>query len=119
LTTRKLAENQLQEMYRQVERSRNDLRSILNELRIGTVMTDKNGHVIFLNSAARRLFDRPESVFQVRASRAGGDEFDRALQVPGDGHGMLVHRSRRGLGAVRHASVIVSGTGSDGIPSSY
>jgi len=25
-------------------------------------MTDKNGHVIFLNSAARRLFDRPESV---------------------------------------------------------
>ena len=26
------------------------------------VMTDKNGHVIFLNSAARRLFDRPESV---------------------------------------------------------
>jgi len=31
-------------------------------LRIGTVMTDKNGHVIFLNSAARRLFDRPESV---------------------------------------------------------
>jgi PAS domain S-box-containing protein len=62
VTARKLAENQLQEMYRQVERSRNDLRSILNELRIGTVMTDKNGHVIFLNSAARRLFDRPESV---------------------------------------------------------
>ena len=62
VTARKLAENQLQEMYRQVERSRNDLRSILNELRIGTVMTDKNGHVIFLNSVARRLFDRPESV---------------------------------------------------------
>jgi len=62
VTARKLAEDQLQEMYRQVERSRNDLRSILNELRIGTVMTDKNGHVIFLNSAARRLFDRPESV---------------------------------------------------------
>jgi PAS domain-containing protein len=35
VTARKLAEDQLQEMYRQVERSRNDLGSILNELRIG------------------------------------------------------------------------------------
>jgi PAS domain S-box-containing protein len=61
VTARKLAEDQLQEMYRQVERSRNDLRSILNELRIGTVMTDKNGHVIFLNSAARHLFAGRES----------------------------------------------------------
>jgi len=61
VTTRKLAENQLQEMYRQVERSRNDLRSILNELRIGTVMADENGHVLFLNSAARHLFAGGES----------------------------------------------------------
>ena len=62
VTARKLAEDQLQEMYRQVESSRNDLGSILNELRIGTVMTDDNGHAIFLNSAARRLFDQAESV---------------------------------------------------------
>ncbi len=61
VTARKLAEDQLQEMYRQVERSRNDLGSILNELRIGTVMTDENGQVVFLNASARRLFDRPES----------------------------------------------------------
>jgi PAS domain S-box-containing protein len=61
VTARKLAETQLQEMYRQVERSRNDLGSILNELRIGTVMTDENGHVLFLNAVARQLFGRPES----------------------------------------------------------
>jgi PAS domain S-box-containing protein len=61
VTARKLAEDQLREMYRQVERSRNDLGSILNELRIGTVMTDENGQVVFLNAAARRLFGRPES----------------------------------------------------------
>src|SRR4030095_5331539 len=46
------------EMYRQGERSRNDLGSILNELRIGTVMTDENGQVGFLNAAAGRLFGR-------------------------------------------------------------
>ena len=61
VTARKLAEDQLREMYRQVERSRNDLGSILNELRIGTVMTDENDQVVFLNAAARRLFGRPES----------------------------------------------------------
>jgi PAS domain S-box-containing protein len=61
VTARKLAENQLQEMYRQVERSRNDLRSILNELRILTVMADENGQVLFLNSAARHLFAARES----------------------------------------------------------
>ena len=49
VTARKLAENQLKEMFRQVEKSRNDLGSILNELRIGTAMTDDKGHVVFLS----------------------------------------------------------------------
>ena len=61
VTARKLAEDQLREMYRQVERSRNDLGSILNELRIGAVMTDENSQAVFLNAAARRRFGRPES----------------------------------------------------------
>jgi PAS domain S-box-containing protein len=55
VTARKLAEEQLRDMYGQVERSRNDLGSILNELRIGTVMTDENDRAVFLNAAARRL----------------------------------------------------------------
>jgi len=56
VTARKVAENQLREMFHQVEKSRNDLLSILNELRIGTAMTDENGHVVFLSAAARQLF---------------------------------------------------------------
>jgi PAS domain-containing protein len=58
VTARKLAEDQLAEMLRQVEKSRNDLGSILNELRIGTVMTDENDGVVFLNAAAQQLFPR-------------------------------------------------------------
>lgn len=61
VTARKLAENQLREMYQQVERSRNDLGSILNELRIGTVMTNENDRVVFVNAAASQIFGRPES----------------------------------------------------------
>ena len=56
VTARKLAEQQLQEAFRQVEKSRNDLGSILNELRIGTAMTDENGRVVFLSAAAQQLF---------------------------------------------------------------
>jgi sigma-54 dependent transcriptional regulator, acetoin dehydrogenase operon transcriptional activator AcoR len=60
VTARRLAENQLRDLLRQVERSRNDLGSILNELRIGTAMTDEEGHVVFLNAAAQQLFVRPD-----------------------------------------------------------
>lgn len=56
VTARKVAENQLREMFHQVEKSRNDLLSILNELRIGTAMTDENGNVVFLSAAGHRLF---------------------------------------------------------------
>jgi len=61
VTARKRSEDQLQEMYRQVEKSRNDLDSILNEMRIGAVMTDENGRALFLNASARQLFGRPAS----------------------------------------------------------
>ena len=60
VTARKLAEQQLQEAFRQVEKSRNDLGSILNELRIGTAMTDENGRVVFLSAAAQQLFAKAE-----------------------------------------------------------
>lgn len=61
VTARKLADDQLREMFRQVEKSRNDLLSILNELRIGTAMTDEKGHVVFLSAAAQQLFAQPEA----------------------------------------------------------
>ena len=60
VTARKVAENQLRELLREVEKSRSDLGSILNELRIGTVMTDEKGRVVFLNAAAQQLFMKPD-----------------------------------------------------------
>ena len=58
VTERKSAENRLRELLSQVERSRNDLDSILNALLIGAVMSDENGRVVFMNTAARHLFAR-------------------------------------------------------------
>lgn len=60
VTARKVAENQLRELLREVEKSRSDLGSILNELRIGTAMTDEKGRVVFLNAAAQQLFIKPD-----------------------------------------------------------
>src|SRR5262245_54243655 len=61
VTARRLAENQLRDMFEQVEKSRNDLGSILNKLLISTAMTDQDGGVVFLNAAAQQLFGQPEA----------------------------------------------------------
>jgi PAS domain S-box-containing protein len=61
VTERKRAEAQLAEAFRQVENSRNDLRSILNELRLGTAMVDAAGRIVFLSEAAQRMFGRKEA----------------------------------------------------------
>jgi len=55
VTARKLAEAKLAELLSEVEKSRNNLSSILNELRLGTAMTDEQGRLVFLNSMARQL----------------------------------------------------------------
>jgi len=55
LSERKRAEARLAEMFREVERSRDDLMSILNALRVGTAITDPDGVVTFLSEAAQRL----------------------------------------------------------------
>jgi sigma-54 dependent transcriptional regulator, acetoin dehydrogenase operon transcriptional activator AcoR len=56
VTARKEAEQQLREVFRQLEKSRGDLISILNEFRIGTAMTDEKGRVVFLNASAQETF---------------------------------------------------------------
>ena len=58
VTARRAAEQQIQDMYRQLEKSHSDLISILNEFRIGTAMTDEKGQVVFLNAAAQGIFMR-------------------------------------------------------------
>jgi len=61
VTERKQAESQLAEMFRQVEKSRNDLLSILNELRAGTAMTDEAGQIVFLSEAAEEFFGQSDA----------------------------------------------------------
>lgn len=61
ITARKAAEQQLQEAFAQMEKSRGDLVAILNELAIGAAMTDENGRVVFLNTVAKRIFPRREA----------------------------------------------------------
>jgi sigma-54 dependent transcriptional regulator, acetoin dehydrogenase operon transcriptional activator AcoR len=58
VTARVEAEHQLQETLRQLEKSRGDLISILNQFGIGTAMTDERGRVIFLNATAAGIFMR-------------------------------------------------------------
>ena len=40
----------------QLQKSHNDLLSILDQLQVGTAITDKKGHVTFLNQAAQAIF---------------------------------------------------------------
>jgi PAS domain S-box-containing protein len=61
VTERKEAELRLAELFRQVEKSRNDLLSILNELRLGTAMADPAGRIVFLSEAAEGFFGRKNS----------------------------------------------------------
>ncbi|MEW6730645.1 MAG: sigma 54-interacting transcriptional regulator [Acidobacteriota bacterium] len=58
LTVRKQAEARLSGMLRQLEKSRDDLLSILNQLRIGTAITDQHGCITFFSQAAQRLFGK-------------------------------------------------------------
>ena len=63
ITERKRAESQLAELVAQLQQSRDDMRSILNALRLGTAMTDEEGRIMFLSQTAQRLFGKnPENV---------------------------------------------------------
>ena len=55
LLRRKHAESALEKAFLQMEHSHADLLSILNELRIGTTLTEENGEVTFLSKTASEL----------------------------------------------------------------
>jgi PAS domain S-box-containing protein len=56
ITERKQAQAELEEILKQVKTSRDDLLLILNQLRLGTVLTDEDGRCIFLSEPAQGLF---------------------------------------------------------------
>jgi PAS domain S-box-containing protein len=55
---RKRAEVKLGEMLAQIEKSRDDMLSILNQLRLGTAITDKDGCITFLSQACQRFLGK-------------------------------------------------------------
>ncbi len=60
VTERKRAEARMAELFGQVEKSRNELRSILDKLRLGTAMADEAGRIVFLSASTRNLFGKKE-----------------------------------------------------------
>ena len=53
---RKLAETRIAEMFGELEKSREDLLAILNQMRVGTAITDREGRITFLSQTARGMF---------------------------------------------------------------
>ena len=67
IAQRKEAEAKVRDMVAQLQKSRDDMLSILNQLRIGSAMTDAEGHIVFLNETCQRLFGQdPEEVLGQR-----------------------------------------------------
>lgn len=55
---RKKTQAQLENLFRQVQKSRDDLLSILNQLHIGTLLTDEEGRIVYASAVAQRLLDK-------------------------------------------------------------
>ena len=53
------SKTQLEALYGQLERSRDDLASILNQLEIGTILLDAKGHIDFISEVAAHIVNQP------------------------------------------------------------
>ena len=60
IAKRRRAEARLAEMFAEIEKSRDDMLTILNQLRVGTAQTDKDGCVTFLSRVAERLLGKKQ-----------------------------------------------------------
>lgn len=56
---RRKTQTKLEHLFNQVQKSRDDLLSILNELHIGTLLTDEDGVVLYASVVAQRLLNKP------------------------------------------------------------
>jgi PAS domain S-box-containing protein len=55
---RRKTQTELEHLFNQVQKNRDDLLSILNELHIGTLLTDENGVVLFASVLAQRFLGK-------------------------------------------------------------
>lgn len=63
ISVRKQTEAKLAETLAEMEKSHDDMLSVLNQLRLGTVLADESGSVKFLSEAAQRLLGKkPEEI---------------------------------------------------------
>ncbi|HVM98213.1 MAG TPA: response regulator, partial [Candidatus Acidoferrales bacterium] len=53
---RREAQTRVAEVMNELRRSRDDMQSILNQLRIGSAMTDESGRIVFVSEMCQRLF---------------------------------------------------------------
>ncbi|MDT7042971.1 sigma-54-dependent Fis family transcriptional regulator [Candidatus Nitronereus thalassa] len=53
------SKTQLEDLYAQLEQSRNNLASILNQLEIGTILIDNHGHIEFISEIAAQILHQP------------------------------------------------------------
>jgi PAS domain-containing protein len=94
ITEQKHAEMELAERLQRLKSSRDDLLLILNQLRLGTALTDGEGRCVFLSQTAQQMFGiREEDVLgktwqeaklfgSLRAKRSGsGGYFSRSFRV--------------------------------------
>lgn len=69
------SKTQLEDLYDQLEKSRDDLASILNQLEIGTILIDAKGHIDFISEVASHIFNQP-------AEKVGGHKWETVFDLP-------------------------------------
>jgi PAS domain S-box-containing protein len=82
LARRKDAEARLADTLRQLQKSRDDVLAVLNELRIGSAITDERGCVAFISAAYERLLGRD-------AAELRGARWEEICPFEGDAVGKL------------------------------
>lgn len=69
------SKTQLEDLYAQLEKGRDDLASILNQLEIGTILIDAKGHIDFISKVASNIFNQP-------AEKVRGHKWEKVFDLP-------------------------------------
>ncbi len=98
ITERKEAEADLKRLLAQLENSRDDMLSILDQLRLGVIMTDDQGRAIFVNQSCQR-------VLQLDRREVLGKPWQQACSFSKDVQARLTDMSERPSGTRDKVSV--------------